>query len=106
MAKRVLMKGRIICIILIIIAFSCKAADYTTVTNSCPFITFSSDGLTKVSVHKKQIKVQKVTGMVIVTVISDGAQVFTWNETQAQQYGGRTISQLYNYILALITNPC
>lgn len=106
LVKRILTMKTIIFALLFLSVFNCNAVDYVTVVDDCPVVTFTSTGLTKVSVNRKQIKVQKVTGMVIVTIISDGAQVFTWNEDQAQSYGGRTIAQLYTYILTLITNPC
>lgn len=92
--------------ILFSFVFTSKAADYVTVTNDCPIVTFTANGLTKLSVHKKQIKVQKTSTTVTVTIISDGSQQFTWNASQAYAYGGRTISQLYTHILSIITNPC
>lgn len=96
---------RIIFALLFLSVFNCKAVDYVTVVDDCPVVTFTSTTLKKVSVLREQVKVQKTADKVIVTIISDGAQTFTWNAIQADAYG-YTIDQLYTYLLTLITSPC
>jgi len=79
---------------------------YVTIIDDCPFITFLTDTTNKVSIHKNNIQVQKVDETVYVTLVDDASQCFSWDANQAYAYGGRTIPQLYNYILSIISTPC
>lgn len=95
-------------LLLLFISSTVLAVDYVTVTNNCPVITFSSVSLKRVSVYKNNIKVQKTDTKVMVTITSTdlGVQSFSWTVQQANAYGGKTLSTLYDYILTLIAEPC
>lgn len=102
------MKHYVILLLVVFYTSTAKAVEYVTVTDDCPVITFSSTTLKRMSVLKSNIKVQKTDSYVIVTIMSAdaGVQIITWNTAQADSYGGRNLTTLYNYILTLITTSC
>lgn len=99
---------KVIILLLLFTSLTASAVDYVTVTNNCPVISFASNGLGKLSVYKSNLKVQKTDTQVVVTIISPdaGTQTITWNASQANAYGGKTLSTLYTYILTIIISPC
>ncbi len=99
--KRILLVTTILfCVI------SAKSQSYVTVTDQCPVVTFTDGYITKIATYKKNVKIQLSTSYVYVTFTNQGNQQITWNSTQAYAYGGRTLTQLYNYILSILQEPC
>lgn len=96
---------KLMLIFLLFFSVSTFAVDYVTVTDDCPFVTFYTSADKKVSVSRKNVKVQKTSQFVVVNIVGTN-QSFQWNTSQADAYGGRTLSQLYTYILGLITTTC
>ena len=78
---------------------------YTTVTDECPFIRFSGNTLEDVVVEKSKVKLELVGTTINVVFISGGAQIISWNEAQALEYG-YTPTSLYSYILGILKVQC
>jgi len=91
--------------ILLLLSVSSFSLDYVSVTDDCPFVTFTNSSDRKVSVSRKYIKVTKTSQFVVVNIVGTNLS-YQWNESQADAYGGRTLTQLYQYILGLITTQC
>ena len=91
--------------ILLLLSVSSFSLDYVSVTDDCPFVTVTNSSDRKVSVNRKYVKVSKTSQYVIVNIVGSNVN-YQWNESQADAYGGRTLTQLYQYILGLITTQC
>ena len=78
---------------------------YTTVTDECSFIRFSGNTLEDVVVEKSKVKLELVGTTINVVFISGGAQIISWNEAQALEYG-YTPTSLYSYILGILKVQC
>ena len=78
---------------------------YTTVTDECSFIRFSGNTLEDVVVEKSKVKLELLGTTINVVFISGGAQIISWNEAQALEYG-YTPTSLYSYILGILKVQC
>lgn len=83
-----------------------SAVDYVSVVDDCPYLTFTGIAIRKVSIHRQYVRVDKVNDYVVVSFLAGGGQQIKWDSAQANAYGGRTVTQLYEYILSLITTNC
>ena len=91
--------------ILLLLSVSSFSLDYVSVTDDCPFVTFTNSSDRKVSVNRKYVKVTRTSQYVVVNIVGTNVN-YQWSESQADAYGGRTLTQLYQYILGLITTQC
>ena len=91
---------------LLMVAFFCSySATYTSVSDECPYIRFSSTTLKDVVVDKANVKLQETSTSVVVTFLNGGSQTFTWSSAQARSYG-YSLDSLYNKILDILLVTC